>query len=149
MNSSYVDANVILRFLTGEPPDMAEKAALLFQAVEDEHITLIVDDIVIAEVVWVLQSFYHHQVADIATVLRNFLLQDGIQAEEKDTLLQALTLYETKNIDFADALIATRMQERGIRHVFSFDTHFDRLSNVERVPPGKNTKSGLPPFNVV
>lgn len=73
---------------------------------------------------------------DIATVLRDFLLQDGIQAEEKNTLLQALTLYETKNIDFADALIATRMQERGIERVFSFDAHFDRVTGIQRVVPG-------------
>jgi predicted nucleic acid-binding protein len=143
MNNSYVDANVILRFLTGDPPDMTEKAAQLLQAIEDGHVTLTVDDIVIAEVVWVLQSFYHHTVGDIATVLRDFLLQDGIQAEEKDTLLQALTLYETKNIDFADALIATRMQERGIERVFSFDAHFDRVTGIQRVVPGD--PSTLPP----
>jgi predicted nucleic acid-binding protein len=75
-------------------------------------------------------------VADIATILRDFLLQDGIQAEEKITLLQALTLYETKNIDFADALIAARMQERGIERVFSFDAHFDRVPGIQRVVPG-------------
>lgn len=98
---------------------------------------MIVDDIVIAEVVWVLQSFYHHPVVDIAAVLRDFLLQDGIQAEEKTTLIQALTLYETKNVDFADALIAARMQERGIERVFSFDAHFDRVSGVQRMVPGE------------
>ncbi len=137
MIGGYVDANVILRFLTGDPPDMAQDAARLFQAVEDEHVTLIVDDIVVAETVWVLRSFYHHPVADIATVLRDFLLQDGIKAEEKMTLLQALTLYETKNIDFADALIAARMQERGAECVFSFDTHFDRVAGIQRITPGE------------
>jgi predicted nucleic acid-binding protein len=137
MIGGYVDANIILRFLTGDPPDMAQDAARLFQAVEDEHVTLIVDDIVVAETVWVLRSFYHHPVADIATVLRDFLLQDGIKAEEKMTLLQALTLYETKNIDFADALIAARMQERGAERVFSFDTHFDRVAGIQRITPGE------------
>lgn len=132
MSGGYVDANVILRFITGDPPDMARDAAHLFQAVEDGRLTLIVDDIVIAEVVWVLASFYGHSIADIATVLRGFLLQDGIEAEEKTTLLQALTLYETKNIDFADALIAARMQERGVDRVYSFDAHFDRVSGIER-----------------
>jgi predicted nucleic acid-binding protein len=139
MSSSYVDANVILRFLTGDPPDMAQDAASLFQAVEDGHLTLIVDDVVIAEVVWVLQSFYHHPTSDIATALRDFLSQDGIQAEEKITLIRALTLYETKNIDFADALVATRMQEQGIEHVFSFDKHFDRIPGILRMIPGEFT----------
>jgi len=137
VSGDYVDTNVILRFLTGDPPDMAQSATRLFQAVEDGHVTLIVDDIVIAEAVWVLESFYNHPVTDIATVLRDFLLQDGIQAEDKVTLLQALTLYETKHIDFTDALIAARMQERGVERIFSFDAHFDRVSGIQRVAPGE------------
>lgn len=109
MNQGYVDANVILRFLTGDPPPMAERAALLFQAVEQGELQLMVDPIVLAEVVWVLQSFYRYRPAEIAPIMREFLLQDGIEAEEKDILLQALSLYEFRNVDFADALVAARM----------------------------------------
>ena len=74
--------------------------------------------------------------SDIATALRDFLLHAGIEAEEKAVLLQALTLYEVKNIDFTDALVAARMQKRGVEHVFSFDTHFDRVPGIYRVLPG-------------
>lgn len=54
MNRGYVDANVILRFLTGDPPQMAERAASLFRAVEQGELRLIVEPIVLAEVVWVI-----------------------------------------------------------------------------------------------
>jgi predicted nucleic acid-binding protein len=137
MIRAYVDSNVILRFLIGDPPEMAEESARLFRAVEDRTVTLIVDDIVVAEVVWVLSSYYRHTARDIAAVLRGFLLQDGIEVQERDTLLLALTLYETKNVDFADSLLAARMQERGIRDVFSFDRRFDRLAGVRRIPPAE------------
>ena len=136
MTQAYVDANVILRFLVGDPPEMAQQAADLFKAVEDGKLSLVVDDIVIAEAVWVLESFYGHPRLRIAEALRDFLAQDGIEAEEKSTLLRALVLYEARNVDFADALVAVRMQERGISRIFSFDTHFDRLSLVERQVPG-------------
>jgi len=139
MTRATVDANVILRFLVGDPPEMAEQSARLFQAVEDRTITLVLDDIVVAEVVWVLGSYYRHAAKEIATVLRGFLLLDGIEAMERDTLLLALTLYETKNVDFADALLAARMQERGIPAVFSFDKHFDRFEGVRRISPGAVT----------
>lgn len=137
MNSAYVDANVILRFLTGDPPDMADRAAALFGAVERGELRLIVETIVLAEVVWVLQSFYHYRPTEIAPVVREFLLQDGVEAEDKAVLLQALSLYEVKNVDFADALVAARMQERGITEIFSFDEHFDRLPGVRRRIPGE------------
>lgn len=137
MNLAYVDANVILRFLTGDPPDMAEQAAHLFQAVEQGELRLIVDSIVLAETVWVLQSFYRYRPAEIAPVMREFLLQDGIEAEDKDVLLQALSLYESKNVDFADALVAARMRRQKVRDIFSFDEHFDRLPGVRRRVPGE------------
>jgi predicted nucleic acid-binding protein len=127
MSRAYVDANLILRFLVGDPPEMAEQAAHLFQAVEAGQVTLIVDDITVTEVVWVLQSFYKHTPANIAAAVRDLLLHTGITADDKDTLLYALSLYETKNVDFADALLAARMQKRRIEAVFSFDNHFDQL----------------------
>jgi predicted nucleic acid-binding protein len=136
MTRAYVDANVILRFLVGDPPDISEQSAHLFQAVEDRTLTLVLDDIVVAEVVWVLGSYYRLAAREIASVLRGFLLQDGIEALDRDTLLLALTLYETKNVDFADSLLAARMLERGIPAVFSFDKHFDRLESIHRISPG-------------
>jgi len=142
VNQGYVDANVILRFLTGDPPQMAERAASLFHAVERGELRLIVESIVVAEVVWVLQSFYRYRPAQIAPVLREFLLQDGIEAEDRDTLLQALSLYESKNVDFTDALVAARMQKRGVTQIFSFDEHFDRLPGVQRVFPGEEIGRG-------
>ncbi len=137
MNRAYVDANVVLRFLTGDPPPMAEQAAALFQAVEQGKLRLVLDTIVLAEVVWVLQSFYRYRPSEIAPVLREFLLQDGIEAEEKDVLFQALSFYEMKNVDFADALVAARMQKRRVEQIFSFDEHFDRLPGIRRVAPGE------------
>lgn len=136
MTRAYVDANVILRFLVGDPPEMAEQSARLFQAVEDGTVSLVVDEIVVAEVVWVLASYYHHTAREIAPVLRTFLLQEGIEARERDTLLLALSLYDTENVDFADALLAARMRARGIQDLFSFDKHFDRLEGIRRISPG-------------
>ena len=134
MTVAYVDANVILRFLVGDPPDMAERAARLMQAVERGEVTLRVDDIIVAEVVWVLSSFYKYKVQEIATTLLELLAQDGIEVE--DSILSALVLYSSKGIDFVDALLATRMQVHGVRQVFSFDRHFDRVAGLERLEPG-------------
>lgn len=142
MRRVYVDANVILRFLTGDPPSMAERAASLFGTVERGKLQLIVEPIVLAEAVWVLQSFYRYRSAEIAPVVREFLLQDGIEAEDKDVLLQAISIYESKNVDFADALVVAQMQKRGVAEIFSFDEHFDRLLTVRRRAPGEEGAEG-------
>ncbi len=142
MNRAYVDANVVLRFLTGDPPPMAEQAAALFQAVEQGKLRLVVDTIVLAEVVWVLQSFYRYRPSEIAPVLREFLLHDGIETEEKDVLFQALSFYELKNVDFTDALVAARMRKRRVEAISSFKEDFDRLPDIRRVLPGEEIGRG-------
>ena len=69
MTVFWVDANVLLRFLTGEPPQLAERALRLIQRAEQGEITLRLSPIVVAEVVWVLSSFYRYSRAQIAEVL--------------------------------------------------------------------------------
>jgi predicted nucleic-acid-binding protein len=137
MSRAFVDANVILRFLTGDPPDMAAQARALLAVVDAGELTLILDEIVIAEMVWVLESFYGYSHAAIAHVLRELLSHEGLEADNKPGLLAALSLYVGKNVDFADALLAIRMQQSGISEVFSFDRHFDRLPDIKRVSPGE------------
>jgi predicted nucleic-acid-binding protein len=136
MKQAYVDTNVILRFLTGDPADLATQARALFDAVEGGEITLVVDEIVIAETVWVLQSFYGYPPAQVSRVVQQLLTHDGLHMANKPALLAALSLYADKNVDLADALLAVRMQQHGVHDIFSFDRHFDHLPGVVRHTPG-------------
>jgi predicted nucleic acid-binding protein len=132
---AYIDANVIVRLITSDPPEMAEQAARLFVRVDAAELELAVDAVVMAETVWTLSSFYGFSTAQIAPILRTFLVSEGIVSEDKLELLQALTLYEDKNIDFVDALVAAKMIRDGIPEVYSFDSHFDRMESIRRIDP--------------
>lgn len=136
MKRAYVDANVILRLITGDPPEMAAQAESLFQRVDEGAIELLVEPVVVAEVVWVLSSFYGFSAHEIASVVQTFLISGGVISDEKLELLQALALYENKNIDFVDALLAVKMMKQGVHEVYSFDKHFDRLESIRRMTPG-------------
>lgn len=136
MSAVYVDANVILRFLTGDPPDLAAAARALFDAVEQGQVTLFIDEIVVAEVVWVLHSFYHHSPTEIGRVIQELLSHEGLEATDKAGVLAALSLFAEKNVDFADALVAVHMGQQGVQEIYSFDRHFDRLPGVKRRVPG-------------
>jgi len=136
MNRAYVDANVILRFLTGDPPEMAEPALELFAAADAGELALIVDDIVVAEIVWVLGSFYKYPATEIGRTLQELLAHDAILVDDRSVLAEALNLFVDHNVDFADALVAARMRRRGMSDIYSFDTHFDRLPGIKRVAPG-------------
>jgi len=140
MRRACIDANVILRFLTGEPPDMAGQARQLFAAADQDQVVLLLDDIVLAETVWVLTSFYELPAAEVARVLLQLLSHEAIQADDKSLLAEALRLFSDHNVDFADALLAARMRRRGITEVFSFDRHLDRLPGITHLEPGQQTE---------
>jgi predicted nucleic acid-binding protein len=133
---AYVDANVIIRLITGDPPEMAERAERLFRQVDEGGVELVVSDIVIAETVWVLSSFYGFSAYQIGPALEAFLIHDHIVSDQKEELLRALALYEEHNLDFADALLSVLMVSSDVLDVYSFDKHFDRLASVNRIEPG-------------
>lgn len=132
---AHVDANVVLRYLVGNPPDMAARAAALFGRAEQGEFVLVLEAVTIAEVVWTLRSFYKKRPDEIAPVLRQLLTLPGVEVPERPCLLEALITYGDGHVDFADALIAARAEEAGSRQVYSFDRHFDRLPGITRLEP--------------
>lgn len=136
MKRAFVDANVILRFLTKDPPPMAEASLRIFEEARSGKLSLLIIPITVAEVVWVLESFYEYSKERIAEVMTQFLSCEGLEVENLDLLLEALNLYYEKNLDFADALLATSALRKRIPTIYSFDQHFNRVNGIERVEPG-------------
>lgn len=126
MKRLWADANVLLRFLTGEPRDLADKAGRLMARAEQGEIVLVLSPLVIAEVIWVLKSFYRHSLEEIAGVLVPLMSADGVEVEERETLIQAVELAKDKNVDFVDAVLALQAARHG-EPVCSFDGDFKRL----------------------
>jgi predicted nucleic-acid-binding protein len=136
---AYVDANVIIRHLTRDAPDMADQALALFASAERREIRLIVTIVTLAEVVWTLASFYKLERHDIAERLLLFVTADGIELQSQDEATLALSMYHDRNVNFEDALLAARSLLVGPPVVYSFDCHFDRIPGIQRRIPGQPT----------
>jgi predicted nucleic acid-binding protein len=137
MRQAFIDANVILRFLTKDPPSMAEAALKIFEETKNGKILFLIHPIIVAEVVWVLESFYEYPKEKIAETMTQFLSCEGLEVESLDLLLEALNLYYAKNLDFADAVLATAALRKRIPMICSFDHHFNRINGIARLEPGK------------
>ena len=59
METYFIDANIFLRFLTRDNIEKQKKAENIFKKAISGEIILITTDLVIAEVVWTLESFYN------------------------------------------------------------------------------------------
>lgn len=124
---AYVDANVLLRVLTGDPPEMLRAVQIMMRRVEAGEVVLVVHPLVVAELVWVLRSFYRRTPADIADALLTLSVTDGIEVVDKEGVERAIRLYARKNVDFIDAYLAV-CAERDGSPVYTFDAnHFRRL----------------------
>ena len=133
---AYVDANVLLRFFTQEPAEMAEQARAALEAAARGRCPLILIPLVLAEVIWTLQSFYGYRRQRIADTLLAFVGARGLVVRERDIVVDALGLYRDKNLDFVDAMIAATAMRRGPRRVCTFDRDFRRIPEVDVVRPG-------------
>ena len=131
MDEGLLDANMLLRLLTNEPKPLAERAAALLTAAEEQHIALVVVPLILAEVVYVLQSVYKWPRADIAQGLLELLSASVLVVPEQEVVTQTLLWYqEYPRLDFADAYIAALAAQRGHGVVFSFDHDLRRLPGV-------------------
>lgn len=121
-----MDANVLLRFLTDEPPELAARAATLLEGVQRGELSLKVHSVVVAETVWVLQSYYGYSKQEISGALVPLLVDHGLKVEGLRTVTGALESMAEKNVDFVDALLAQTARSRG-EGVASFDADFLKL----------------------
>lgn len=129
--TAFVDTNVLVRHLTGDPPAMAKRAT---DFLRDES-ELLLADLIVAETVYVLESFYEAPRPQVAQVVRSLLAFPTIVVVDHALLLRALEVYERDRLDFAEAYLVACAESTGVGRVASFDRSLDRVHTVERVAP--------------
>ena len=127
----FLDTNILVRHLTGDPADMAARATA-FLASEP---VLLVADLIVAETIYVLESFYETPRSQIADAIRSLMAFAPVVTVDPALLLRAVEVYETERLDFAEAYLVACAESTGVMRVASFDRTIDRVATVERVEP--------------
>ena len=123
--SGLLDTSMVVRYLTGDPHDLAERASQVIDQEEDLQIS----DVVIAETAYVLTSVYKVPREVVVDNLVLFLQKRNVSpfALDKDSLLQALLLCRPSGrISFADALVWATARSTEAKVVYSLDERFPR-----------------------
>ena len=134
MSRLWLDANVVLRYLTKDPSETAERSACLMAKAERGELSLYVSLLVLAEVIWVLKSFYRYPMTAIAHVIISLVSAPGIEVDNRQLIIRAVELARDRNVDFADAYLALQAAERG-ETVCTFDESDFRRLPVEWMIP--------------
>lgn len=136
MKSCFVDTNLFIRYLTNDDPAKADKVEKLLDDAAAGKLKLVTTEMVMAEIVWVLESGYSLKNSDIAPLVRGILATPGLDVINAALVARAVELYEAVNIDFIDGYIAAVMEHRGITELYSFDRkHISRVKKVVRLEP--------------
>jgi predicted nucleic acid-binding protein len=124
-----VDANLIVGYLVQDHEKHAKAAGRLVEACDRGAVVVVVLPAVLAECVFVLESFYEHPRADIASVLSRLVSSPGIEISEVAVHLDALDRYKRTKIHFVDCLIAATASAENVA-VASFDPDFRKFTDV-------------------
>jgi predicted nucleic-acid-binding protein len=84
---------------------------------------------VLAECVFVLESFYGHARADIASALDRFISSPGVEMSQAPVHLDALNRYGRTRVHFVDCLIAATAAVEDTP-MATFDQDFRKFSDV-------------------
>ena len=90
--------------------------------------------VVLAECVWVLQSFYSTERETIALALSKLISKPGVEADEFELAIDALRRLAKTNVVYVDCFLAVRASASG-KTVASFDKDFQKFDDIHLWEP--------------
>lgn len=131
----FIDTCVFLRTLVKENEEIFKQCYLFLKAVKTNKIRAVTASIVLAEIVWTLNSFYQLPKPQVVEAVRSIVNLRGLKIVDKYNHLFSLDLYEKKKVKYIDAVIASIDEIQARKWiVVSYDTDFDKLGIIRKEP---------------
>lgn len=124
-----LDTNLVVRHLTQDHPEHSRAADALFRACDEGLLKLIILSVVLAECVFVLESFYKHGREQISAALQTLISSGGIELAEASVYRDALHRYGKSNAHFIDCVIASYAVMHSVA-VTTFDQGFKYFGDI-------------------
>lgn len=135
----FVDTNLFLRYLTNDVPEQADAVETMLERAAAGDIVLVTNTMTIAEIVWVLESFYEQPRDAIRERILAIVNTPGLTVENEALIVQAIVWYAAENVDFIDAYNAAWLLANDMTVAYTFDRrHFARIEDVTVRVPGED-----------
>ena len=124
-----IDTNLILRYLLGDP-----EAVRVEKLLKSKN-KFLLSDVILAEIVWVLDSYYEWDRSKVVESLILLIKLPSIMCN-KFLLTETLMILKSQSsFDFADAYSVALMKSLKIKDIYSYDKDFDKTPEVNRLEP--------------
>lgn len=130
MAKNVIDTNLIIRFLINDNPQKVSRAEKLLREKTNQNILL---DTVIAEIIWVLSSYYSLRKESVIEKIRALIHVDTVECNAF-LINRALTLWDKNDISYIDAYLAA-VSELGNMTLYTYDKKLAAISTIDTQEP--------------
>lgn len=123
-----IDTNIILRFLRRDDLSLSGKARALFLQAEGGAFVCYIDEVTIAEIIWVATSVYKANREEIANDLEELLAKEWVANLRKHTMLRAITFYRMSTLNYIDCWLLAVSEEKHIP-LETFDKKLKKITS--------------------
>lgn len=135
MKRYFLDTNIFLRTLVKENEPSFKECCQLLKTVKLNKIKAVTANLVLAEVVWTLSSYYQFPKTKVIRAIKSIINLRGLKIIDGYNPLTTLEIFEDKNIKYIDALIASIEKVHSKEWiVVSYDKDFDKLEVLRTEP---------------
>ncbi len=123
-----IDTNVLVRVIVQDDRPQAETALRAIGA------GAWVSNVVLAEALWVLKSYYGRSHAEIANTVEELLKHNAIALQDEEAVAAALATYRrNRKVSFSDCLLLEVARKAGHTPLGSFDRDLAKVDGVQRL----------------
>lgn len=121
-----IDTNILLRYLRNDHPMLSLEARKLFEKAHKNILNIYIDELVLAETIWVLSSYYQTPKPLIVSTLQEQLYFDWIINPRKKLMLKALEYYGKTNVSYIDSWLYKLSKSERLS-LETFDTKLKKI----------------------
>lgn len=128
-----LDTNVIVRYVTQDDPVQAVLANKLFEQDLTADNPGFVSTVALVELVWVLESGYRCDRAQVVAIIERLLRARSLVVECAELAWQAMRTYARSKADFADCMIERTGHAGHCKYTATFDGNASRIEGMRLV----------------
>ncbi|MBI2326853.1 PIN domain-containing protein [Candidatus Curtissbacteria bacterium] len=126
MTRTVIDANAFLRLLLDDIPSQADQIQKILLEAKKNKKELLVPQIIIFEIVFALEKYYHFPKQKIVDNIKSILAMRYFKIQDREIFKRAIDLFDKKNVSLTDCFLVYFVQHNDA-NLFSFDKDLKKL----------------------
>ncbi len=126
MKKVIIDSNILLRFLIDENSHLQVEATKILNRAENGKLIIILNEIVIAECIWVMMSFYKLDKLTVFDKIKNLIIKDCFEIINRDLIYSSLKLFSQVNLSWVDCYLCCQSKVLDLK-LITFDEKLVKL----------------------